>query len=219
MYAVVVVPCASLGFIDPSCPNFITPFIYFFMNHSENGDGPTLQPNRDGKPRKSLSRASSYIRFTPRRAVASFENLVALANHQERLKEARKIIWRDRGEPASELADIWECIEHAGRGGLRTQLYPPQILFCPFSDAYVFTRSWRYRVRYSSWPQPRSRDGQVRQDDKVRVHIYPNQSITYLLSFIQGDAVCIDTSCYIWQGFIQVRCYVGYVVIFRLFVR
>jgi len=50
--------------------------------------------------------------------MASFDNLVALANHQERLKEARKIIWRDRGEPAAELSDIWECAEHAGRGGL-----------------------------------------------------------------------------------------------------
>ncbi|KAI9569230.1 hypothetical protein HD554DRAFT_592086 [Boletus coccyginus] len=74
---------------------------------------------RASPPRKPLSRVPSYIRLTPRRAVASFENLVALANHQERLREARKIIWRDRGEPAVELADVWECIEHAGRGGLR----------------------------------------------------------------------------------------------------
>jgi hypothetical protein len=121
------VPC-----VDPSLPQVHTPFIYFFMNHTENGDGPTLQTNGDEKPRKSLSRASSYIRFTPRRAVASFENLVALANHQERLKEARKIIWRDRGEPAAELADIWECIEHAGRGGLRAQPYPPKTFFARF---------------------------------------------------------------------------------------
>lgn len=57
--------------------------------------------------------------FAPRRAIESFENLVALANHQERLKGARKIIWRDRGEPAVELEDLWECLEHAGRGGMR----------------------------------------------------------------------------------------------------
>ena len=68
---------------------------------------------------KSLSRAPSYLQFAPR-AIESFENLVALANHQERLKEARKIIWRDRGEPVAEVEDIWECIEHAGRGGMRT---------------------------------------------------------------------------------------------------
>jgi hypothetical protein len=65
---------------------------------------------------------SSYngINFTPRRAVASFENLVALANYQERLKEARKMVWRDKGQPVSEVQDLWECLEHAGRGGLST---------------------------------------------------------------------------------------------------
>ncbi|KAG6328872.1 hypothetical protein ID866_10217 [Astraeus odoratus] len=71
------------------------------------------------RPRPPLSRAPSYIQFAPRRAIESFENLVALANHQERLREARKIIWRDRGEPVVELDDVWECIEHAGRGGMR----------------------------------------------------------------------------------------------------
>ncbi|KAI6124218.1 hypothetical protein EDD16DRAFT_1691315 [Pisolithus croceorrhizus] len=71
----------------------------------------------DAQPRRPpLSRASSYM---PRRAIESFENLVALANHQERLRDARKIIWRDRGEPAVELEDLWECLEHAGRGGIR----------------------------------------------------------------------------------------------------
>ncbi|KAI5993461.1 hypothetical protein EDD15DRAFT_2387989 [Pisolithus albus] len=65
------------------------------------------------------SRVPSYMPFAPRRAIESFENLVALANHQERLKGARKIIWRDRGEPAVELEDLWECLEHAGRGGMR----------------------------------------------------------------------------------------------------
>lgn len=66
-----------------------------------------------------MSRTPSYIQFAPRRAMASFENLVALANHQERLREARRIVWRERGEPAAELEDLWECMEHAGRGGLR----------------------------------------------------------------------------------------------------
>lgn len=85
----------------------------------ENDDGLAQQTSSDDETRKPISRVPSYIRLTPRRAVASFENLVALANHQERLKEARKIVWRDRGEPAAELTDVWECIEHAGRGGLR----------------------------------------------------------------------------------------------------
>ncbi|KAJ7867694.1 hypothetical protein B0H14DRAFT_3084106 [Mycena olivaceomarginata] len=46
-------------------------------------------------------------------ATVSFENLVALANYQERIKDARKIVWRDRGQPRN-------CLEHAGIGGLRT---------------------------------------------------------------------------------------------------
>lgn len=52
--------------------------------------------------------------------MASFENLVALANYEERLREARKIVWRDRGEKPVELEDLWECVEHAGRGSLST---------------------------------------------------------------------------------------------------
>ncbi|KAF7984719.1 hypothetical protein HWV62_11642 [Athelia sp. TMB] len=53
------------------------------------------------------------------RAMASFDNLVALANHQERLREARRILWRDKGEPAVELLDAWDVAAHAGRGALR----------------------------------------------------------------------------------------------------
>jgi hypothetical protein len=49
----------------------------------------------------------------------SFENLVALANDQERLREARKIIWRDRGDPAIHLDTIQEVLKHATQGGTR----------------------------------------------------------------------------------------------------
>jgi hypothetical protein len=48
--------------------------------------------------------------------MASFENLVALANYQERLKDARKIVWRDRGQPVVELPTLKDCVEHAGTG-------------------------------------------------------------------------------------------------------
>ncbi|KAH7887306.1 hypothetical protein F5I97DRAFT_1925753 [Phlebopus sp. FC_14] len=75
-----------------------------------------MAPNSRPGP---VSRVPSYIQFTPRRAMTSFENLVALANHQERLREARKIVWRDRGELAVEVHDLWECVEHAGRGAMR----------------------------------------------------------------------------------------------------
>ncbi|KAJ7168305.1 hypothetical protein C8R43DRAFT_1158470 [Mycena crocata] len=52
--------------------------------------------------------------------MASFENLVALANYQERLKGARKIVWRDRGQPVVELPTLKDCLEHAGTGALRS---------------------------------------------------------------------------------------------------
>jgi hypothetical protein len=55
-----------------------------------------------------------------RYAIASFDNLVVLANYEEHLREARRMVWRDRGEPAVEVHDLWECLEHGFRGGLRT---------------------------------------------------------------------------------------------------
>ena len=69
----------------------------------------TPLPGNDG--------ASSFTRM-PRSAMASFENLVALANHYERLKEARRMVWRDKGQPVVELEDFWDSFQHAGRGGL-----------------------------------------------------------------------------------------------------
>ncbi|THU94885.1 hypothetical protein K435DRAFT_798523 [Dendrothele bispora CBS 962.96] len=62
--------------------------------------------------------------------MVSFENLVALANSQESLryvlanrremlKEARKMVWRDRGEPVVELEDLDECVRWALKGGFR----------------------------------------------------------------------------------------------------
>ncbi|KAJ7822258.1 hypothetical protein B0H14DRAFT_2519014 [Mycena olivaceomarginata] len=52
-------------------------------------------------------------------ATVSFENLVALANYQERIKDARKIVWRDRGQPVVDLHTLRDCLDHAGVGGLR----------------------------------------------------------------------------------------------------
>ena len=70
--------------------------------------------------RPESARQESYLTFTPRRAIASFDNLVVLANYEEHLREARKIVWRDRGEPAVDIRDIRECLVHGARGGLRT---------------------------------------------------------------------------------------------------
>jgi len=39
--------------------------------------------------------------------MASFENLVALAITKKHLKEAKKIVWRDRGELPVEIHDLW----------------------------------------------------------------------------------------------------------------
>jgi hypothetical protein len=58
------------------------------------------------------------ILFAPKRAMASFENLVAMANHQERLKEARKMVWRDKGQPVVQLDSLEACLAHAMNGGL-----------------------------------------------------------------------------------------------------
>lgn len=63
------------------------------------------------------------IQFTPKRAMTSFDNLVALANYQERLKDARRVVWRDRGEPVFELRTLKECFEHAAKGGLRKSFF------------------------------------------------------------------------------------------------
>lgn len=60
------------------------------------------------------------VHFTPKRAMASFENLVAMANHQERLKEARKMVWRDKGQPVVVVETLEACLEHALTGGLRS---------------------------------------------------------------------------------------------------
>jgi hypothetical protein len=80
---------------------------------------PSDPPTRRGSP----SRAPSYLSFVPRRSPAalraSFDNLVALADAQERLRgAARAAVWRDRGEPVKELRSLEECLKHAGRGGL-----------------------------------------------------------------------------------------------------
>lgn len=58
----------------------------------------------------------------PARGIRSFENLVALANYREALQDARKMVWRDRGEPAAQLDTLLECLRHAGKGGMSKYL-------------------------------------------------------------------------------------------------
>jgi len=68
------------------------------------------------EPERPPARRSLPRRYT----LASFDNLVVLANYEEHLREARKMVWRERGQPAVEVHDLWECLEHGFRGGVRT---------------------------------------------------------------------------------------------------
>ena len=83
--------------------------------------------------------------------MASFENLVALANYEERLREARRIVWRDRGEKPVELDDLWECAEHAGRGAMSESR--SRTLFIMFTTLHYHRRSRGAGFRDSLWCQ------------------------------------------------------------------
>lgn len=89
-------------------------YIHGISSRGSTSGNPATMP-----PPPSVERKPSYIQFTPKRSLPSFENLVALANYEERLKDARKIVWRDRGELPVEIHNLWECLKHATRGGLR----------------------------------------------------------------------------------------------------
>src|SRR6266567_3216661 len=73
-------------------------------------------PNGE-RERLDDGRSTNMLSFTPSRAMASFENLVAMANHQERLKEARKMVWRDRGQAVVQVDTLQQCLRHAMAGG------------------------------------------------------------------------------------------------------
>ncbi|KAH9031452.1 hypothetical protein EDB83DRAFT_2419882 [Lactarius deliciosus] len=80
---------------------------------------PPSSPGAGGQPEPSLLDEPPRRPLPRRYTVASFDNLVVLANYEERLREARRMVWRDRGEPAVEVHDLWECLEHGVGGGLR----------------------------------------------------------------------------------------------------
>ncbi|KAK2465891.1 hypothetical protein APHAL10511_001532 [Amanita phalloides] len=80
---------------------------------------PTVPASGQSTPQFEVSDTLGII-FTPRRTMASFDNLVALANHQERLRGARKMVWRDRGEPVAELDSLKACLVHAAKGSFRS---------------------------------------------------------------------------------------------------
>lgn len=54
---------------------------------------------------------------------------MALANHQERLKEAKKMVWRDKGQPVVEIETLQECFKHAMSGGFSEFYHSCLLLF------------------------------------------------------------------------------------------
>lgn len=104
------------------------------------------------RTRPEPRRQSSYLTFTPRRStIASFDNLVVLANYEEHLREARKMVWRDRGEPAVDIHDIHECLVHGARGALRAFSFRRALpKFHPLS----LYRCWRHRLCYPFRREP-----------------------------------------------------------------
>src|ERR1700722_5365289 len=99
--------------------------------------GPSLlreQPTRPGLPPRRLT-------------LASFDNLVVLANYDEHLREARRMVWRDRGEPAIDIHDIHECLVHGARGALRVYLSSPLL---PSTEISSY-RCWYNCLCYPFW--------------------------------------------------------------------
>jgi hypothetical protein len=129
-------------------------------------------------PRPEPKRQSSYLTFTPRRsAIASFDNLVVLANYEEHLREARKMVWRDRGEPAIDIHGIHECFVHGARGALRAFSFRrPLPNFHPLS----LCRRWCHRLRYPFRREPGLTIGTYQEIVQVCSHpVFATQ--TYIL--------------------------------------
>lgn len=128
------------------------------LGHLDDGDD-----DNDEQPRRRPSGAPEFDMM--RRASKSFENLVALANDQERLnamsKVARKAVWRDVGEPPVQLETFLECLEHASRGGLRESSFcllgtqPPELLGGYRIERNTYTVQWPISRMAGACPPPR----------------------------------------------------------------
>ncbi|KAJ7050884.1 hypothetical protein C8F01DRAFT_674657 [Mycena amicta] len=78
----------------------------------------------------------------------SFENLVSLAIYQERLKNAHKVLWRDKGEPLVHLSTLRDCLDHALAGGARSATLAFNVRAC-FNLILAFIRI--RKVPRSQW--------------------------------------------------------------------
>ncbi|EJD53160.1 hypothetical protein AURDEDRAFT_180722 [Auricularia subglabra TFB-10046 SS5] len=77
-------------------------------------------PDPQARPSAPPRSRSFFDGAAPKRALKSFDNLVSLANDQEALRQAaRKLVWRDRGEPVTQLNDLHDCLVHAAKGAAR----------------------------------------------------------------------------------------------------
>ncbi|KAJ7037997.1 hypothetical protein C8F04DRAFT_1035202 [Mycena alexandri] len=85
-----------------------------------------MQGANDAAPSSSSSlgphgtKRPTFRHNSESQSMMSFENLVSLVSHQERMKYARKALWRDKGQPVVELPTFRACLEHAGYGGMRS---------------------------------------------------------------------------------------------------
>ncbi|CAE6474779.1 unnamed protein product [Rhizoctonia solani] len=81
---------------------------------------PESRRNHSIAPLSEITPSQTPGTWTPKNiATRSFENLVALARDQELRKEAKKLVWRDKGEHPTELTTVEECFNHAWKGGKR----------------------------------------------------------------------------------------------------
>ncbi|KAJ1309232.1 hypothetical protein OPQ81_004899 [Rhizoctonia solani] len=81
---------------------------------------PELRHNHSIGPLSEITSSHTPGTWTPKNiATRSFENLVALARDQELRREAKKLVWRDRGEHPAELTTVEDCFKHAWKGGKR----------------------------------------------------------------------------------------------------
>ncbi|KAG8950976.1 hypothetical protein FRC03_012675, partial [Tulasnella sp. 419] len=78
------------------------------------------------RPPVGQSRLSGDVggeRASPFQNYNSFQNLVSLANANERLLEStKKLVWRDVGDPPALLYTLTQCLEHGTLGGLRAAI-------------------------------------------------------------------------------------------------
>ncbi|KAG8713477.1 hypothetical protein FRC11_012026 [Ceratobasidium sp. 423] len=81
---------------------------------------PELRRNHSIGPLSEITPSHTPGTWTPKNiATRSFENLVALARDQELRREAKKLVWRTRGEHPAELTTVVDCFNHAWKGGKR----------------------------------------------------------------------------------------------------